>query len=348
MKNHTIQIILTTVFFTIVFAFNAMAQQKTNPCSNSLTAANKAYEAGHFSQCIEILKPCIENLSADVRFEAYRLMALSYINQNDNEKTHEATVNLLRYKPDYRDFPYFDPLEFTKLLAKYDVWALLELGVKGGVNFNSVNPIKNYSVTGSPARFNPRTGYQAGVVAEYFFRKNISLDAAFLFEGINYSRTAENVSGWSQEFAEKLNYFNIPLAGRYYFYKWKDLQFAAELGMQMQMFNATSSNIVLKNNATGENVQNTVEQSKQRSSMVYYALAGLAVKYKLGGGNLCFNARYAYGLSNIVNADKRYDNLDFILANQYVDSDISFNPLYISLGYQFPLPGMYVVMLKKK
>ncbi|MDP1726255.1 MAG: porin family protein [Bacteroidota bacterium] len=348
MKEHTIKNRLTTVFLSVFIAISVSAQQKQSTCSGSLTAANKEYEAGRFSQCVEILKPCIENLSAEVQFEAYRLMALSYINQNENEKTHEAIVNLLRHKPDYRDFPYFDPLEFTKLLAKYDVWALLEMGMKGGMNFNTVRPIKNYSVTGSPAEFSPGTGYQAGFVAEYFFRKNISVDAEFLYEGLNYGRKATNVSGWSQEFTEKLNYFNIPVTGRYYFYRWNALQFAAELGMQMQLFNATNSNIILKNNITGENVQNTIEQSKQRSSTLYYALAGLAVKYKLGGGNLCLNARYAYGFSNIVNADKRYDDLDFILANQYVDSDISFNPLYISLGYQFPLQGLYVVKLSKK
>lgn len=345
MKKNTLISVFTIVLLVTLIP-TASGQQSQNSCRNTLLSANKEYENGRFTECISMLKPCLEHLGSEV-FEAYRLLALCYINLNDEKNAGEAAVNLLKNKPNYRDFPYFDPLEFTKLLATYDVWPMLELGVKAGVNFNSVNPMKNYSVTGSNAEFLPGNGYQAGILAEYYFKKKISLNAELLYEGLSYTRTSADVSGWNQEYKEKMNYFSLPLSGRYYFYQWNKFLFAAELGLQMQLLNATNSNIVLKNNATNENVQNTIEQSSQRNKTLFYVHAGLAVKYKLGGGNLCFNLRYAYGLSNVVNSEKRYENLDFILANQYVDSDIAFNPLYLSLGYQFPIPKLYAVKLRK-
>ncbi len=42
-----------------------------------------------------------------------------------------------------------------------------------------------------------------------------------------------------------------------------------------------------------------------------------------------------------------FDNINFIFASQYVDSDISLNPFYVSLGYQFPLSSFYNVKLRK-
>lgn len=338
---------LTAILTVLVFASQGIAQKKDNSCGNTLNAANREYEAGRFSQCIEMLNPCLKNLDREVVFEAYRLLSLCYLYMDNEKMAKEAAVSLLRHKPNYKDFPYFDPLDFTKLLARYDVWPKLELGIKVGVNFNSVRPIKNYSVTGSDATFLPETGYQAGVTAEYYLKKKISLNADVLFEGLNYTRTAKNVSGWNQEFKEKLRYFSIPLAGRYYFHNGKTLTMAAELGLQIQILKKTNSDIILANPNTGEKIENTIEQDKQRKKMLVYGLAGLTAKYKLGGGTLSANMRFAFGLNNVVNADKRYDNLDFILANQYVDSDFSFNPLYISLGYQFPIPGLYAVRLKK-
>lgn len=310
---------------------------------DNLAKANNEYEAGHFQQCIELLKPIVLQLNTEVRFEAYRLMALSYINQNDNINADKAIVNLLSAKPDYRDFPYFDPVEFTRLLTKYKVWPRFELGVKVGLNSNSINPTKNYSITGSAATFKPGIGYQAGMLVEYFFRDQISVNAELMYEGLNYSRSAPNVSGWQQEFTEKLNYFSIPLSARYYMRKWKELQFGAELGFQIQLLNATNSNIVLNNPSTGEHVENTTQQMSQRNSTLYSGLTGLLLKYTLAGGTLCLNTRFALGLSNVVNSEKRYDNLGFILANQYVDSDINFNLVYFSLGYQFPIPHFYQV-----
>ncbi len=347
MTTHIYKVHLPTLIAVMFIGLNGVAQEKSNPCSNSLSTANKEYEAGRFTSCIEILNPCVSDLANSEVFEAYRLLALCHQALNDEKNTHIGVVNLLRNKPDYRDFPYFDPLDFTKLLVKYDVWPKLELGIIAGINLNSVNPIKNYSLTGSPAEYLPGRGFQAGIVFEYFIRKNISVNTGLLFEGLNYERNAADVSGWKQEYQEKINYFSIPVSGRYYFLERKSLRMAAEIGLQTQLLNGTNSNIILSNNTTSENVQNTIDQSGIRNKTLFYGLAGIALKYKLAGGNVCASVFYAYGFGNVVNADKRYEPLGFIMANQYVDSDFSFNPLYISLGYQMPMARMYAVKLRK-
>lgn len=337
---------LIAVFTLLITAVNCTAQQENNSCYEALKLAEKAYQVGHFTESLELLKPCVGKLEKADVFEAYRLMALCYLSLNDEKMANEAAINLLKHKPDYRYFPFFDPIELTHLLAKYSVWPKLEVGLSTGINFNSVHSLKNYSVTGSSSKYLPSIGYQSGLKVEYNIMKRFSLNSGIYFEGLSYSKTTDNISGWSQTFKEKMRFFNIPVLGRYSFYQKEGLSLAAEIGMQMQMLNSTNSNILHHNSESGERIENTISQSSQRNSKLFYGIMGVALKYKVGGGNVCTNVQYAYGINNVVNADNRYNNLDFILVNQYVDSDFSFNTLYVSLGYQFPIPHMYGVKLK--
>lgn len=338
---------LSVVFTLLIAAANCTAQQENNSCYAALKLADKAYQVGHFTESLELLIPCVSKLEKADVFEAYRLLTLCYLSLNDEKMANEAAVNLLKHKPDYRYYPFFDPIELTQLLAKYSVWPKFEVGLSTGINFNSVHSLKEYSVTGSPSKYLPSVGYQSGITIEYNILKRFSLNSGIYFEGLSYSKTSDNISGWRQTFKEKMRFFNIPVCGRYTFYQEERLSLATEIGMQMQMLNSTNSNILHYNSESGERIENTISQSSQRNSKLYYGLLGVALKYKMGGGNVCTNVRYAYGINNVVKGNKRYEDLDFILNNQYVDSDFSFNTLYVSLGYQFPLPNRYAVKLKK-
>ena len=177
--------------------------QSVHDCGNVLVSANKTYESGHFNECIQMLEPCLQKLMPSETFEAYRLLALSYLNLNDLANTKNSIKQLLRNKPNYRQFPYLDPMPFTKLLAKFDVFPKFEIGAKAGMNVNSIHPIKNLSISGSNATYLSSMGFQAGLTGEFFLKKRVSLSLDVLFQGINYQKNASEVSGWKQEYNEK-------------------------------------------------------------------------------------------------------------------------------------------------
>jgi hypothetical protein len=337
----------TSIFFSflLLVCFCANAQSTQTDCSNVLIAADKDYEAGRFSNCIEKLNNCMNSLAKQDRYEAYRLLSLCYMVTNEDQKANESMVQLLEHKPDYRDYPYFDPLEFTKLAAKYTVWSQLELGLKTGVNINSIRVIENYSINGLGGVYHPELGFQVGIIGEYFFKKNVSVALDLCYEGLNYSKTTIEPSDWTQEFTENLRYFSLPVTGKYYFLNQKGFRISAELGFQVQLLSQTNSTIEFTNQKTNEIIQKTAEQKNQRTNTLLYGLGGIAVYKKIGGGNVFMDIRYAYGFSNVVNAEKRNDNPEFSFTNQYIDSDIAFNPLYISFGYQFPIPQFYKAKL---
>lgn len=324
------------------------AQTDNSGCKIVLNQANKEYDAGHFSSCIDMLKTCIDGLGNENKFEAYRLISLSYLGLNDEKKATEASIILLRLKPDYLEFPYFDPKEFTRIINRFEVWPRGEVGLTVGLNINNVHLLKNYSVSGSPSRYVPQTGYQSGLAFEYFLKKQLSLNIGLFMEGLSYSRKSDNVYGWNQNFKEKLRYFGIPVFTRYYFYNKNKLRISAELGAQLHVLNSTNSHIILNNITTSESFESSLDQHNQRNKSLYYGLAGITLKYKTGEGYLCANIRYAYGLNNVVKRDARFNNMDFILSNMYVDSDFNFTPIYLNFGYQLPITGWNVVRLRKQ
>jgi len=331
--------------FIVFMSFKLSAQNSSTDCSVALKNGYASHESGDFKECINILTPCLNSIPKGVVFEAYRLMALSSMNLSETDNAHEYIVKMLNANPSYRDFPFFDPLAFKKLLDKYEIWAKWELGAKWGLVVNGINPIANYSLTNSEASYNSGMGYQIGLSTEYFLRKNISLGADVLFARSNYSRTAEDVSGWEQEYQERMNYLEIPVQCRYYFFQTENLEIGAELGLQTSILSSTTSNITFTSFETNELKQSTYQADNQRNNLLIAGLGGLVAKYQLGGGKLGLNIRYTNGFSNVVDPDTRYDNLVFSFNNQYVDSDFSFNNLAMSLSYSFPIPNLYSVHL---
>jgi hypothetical protein len=331
------------VIIGICSIFNVNTNAQTNDCDESLVEAYRDYEAGNFEICIERIAPCKNNFSKETTFEAFRLLALCNLQLTQETELHNNIIGLLKSKPEYKNFPLFDPLEFKRTLDKYEVWPRMEVGVKAGFNVNSIRTIQNHSVTGTPAYYSPTLGFQSGIKAEYFIKQNLAINAEVLYEGISYRRTSDDVQQWKQEFTEKLKYVSIPIMVNYYFYETGIWKVSGSVGLQVQSLRNTNSSILLTKIENGREVQRTASQLDQRNKLNFALLAGATVKRKTGGGSIIADLRFGYGLSNVVNPDTRYQNLPFIMDNQYVDSDIAFMPLYISFGYQLALGNMYVV-----
>lgn len=336
--------LLFYLFIFLVISKNLMAQDKS-ACSNALYQANKEYEAGHFSQVLELLRPCLKNgFTTDEKFEAYRLMSLCYIYLTQSDSAKWSAAKMLKQKPSYQKFPYVDPLDFTRLLEAFEVRPKLEFGISAGMNSNNVKPINNFSVSGSPASFLTGTGFQIGGFFEYFPTSKISIVLGCSNENLKYSRKADDVNGWEQTYAEELNLFAIPLSLRYLVFNSKSLRIYPEIGFQAAILSSASANIVMLN-SNDENIQTPIDRFTQRNKLNKAVKAGVQLKYKLGPGDAGFNVSYANGLNNIVIPKRRYDNLEFILGNQYIDSDFKFNTFYYTFSYQFPL--FYSVKTKK-
>lgn len=189
-----------------------------------LEIANREYEAGRLQSCLDMRNPFINSVASDEVYVAYPLISLGNLFQNKSEPAENAAVKLLKRKPDYREFPLLDPVEFTKLLSCYDVWSKLESGLSVSLNVNSIHLLKSYNVINTEGEYKPKTGFRAGVLGEYFLNKRDSLNGALAYESLNYSSYAANVGVNEQTYSENLRYFTVPLSYRYYLKDYKRMR----------------------------------------------------------------------------------------------------------------------------
>ena len=99
--------------FLIIFSASSSAQE----CSDvTLNQARKAYEIGKFSEVLSALHPCIQKgFNEKQKIEAYRLLAMTYIALDSNEKATRETGYLLLINPTY-EANLFDPPAFIRMV----------------------------------------------------------------------------------------------------------------------------------------------------------------------------------------------------------------------------------------
>ena len=108
--------ILLISFMAVVgmlFPAFVMAQQ----CSDvTLGDAKKLYENGKFNEVIRMLNPCLDKgFNEKQKVEAFRLLAMTYIAIDSNDRAAVETGFLLQISPTY-EANLFDPPAFIRLV----------------------------------------------------------------------------------------------------------------------------------------------------------------------------------------------------------------------------------------
>lgn len=142
----------------------------------------------------------------------------------------------------------------------------IKLGVKGGLNFASLNGdnTKDIDVV---------TSFNFGVVSEIALSEKFSFQPELMYSGQGYSFNDNTIA---------LSYLNVPLMGKYYVTKGLSLEAGPQLGFLL----------AAKNEKT-----DVKDAFKTFDFGVNFGLG-----YKLENG-LNFGARYNLGLTNINNLD---------------------------------------------
>ena len=69
--------------------------------------------------------------------------------------------------------------------------------------------------------------------------------------------------------------------------------------------------------------------------MLYSAVAGAGIRYRVPRGVISIDLRANFGLNNIVRSELRYKNPAITSQYYYVDDDFSLNTFSLSAGYYF-------------
>lgn len=98
--------------------FRPSIAQDTVTCENELQQAEAEYIEGSFDEAIRTVLECLEspNVETSQQVEAYRLLALALIRQDELPEARAAIVELLDVNPEYEPDPIADPPAYTALV----------------------------------------------------------------------------------------------------------------------------------------------------------------------------------------------------------------------------------------
>lgn len=118
-------LIVAIILFAPIMMFNAdvakfssaYAQTK-DQCKQQLDKAEEEYQAGKWTEAIELLEQCLkkENVGELERGRAYRILGLVYIAIQLEKEANDAVKNLLIMVPNYKVDPVKDPPSLQKII----------------------------------------------------------------------------------------------------------------------------------------------------------------------------------------------------------------------------------------
>lgn len=326
---------LLIITISIIASLRSEAQ---TTCNNALFEANKLYETGQLQEAIDLLEPCYlgQNIDKEARLDAARLLALCYLFNQDEVMSDGYVRDMIEIQPEYQKYPNIDPQSLKAIIDKYSVESALSIGFTAGVSSNHVRVIKSYSPSNTPSAYSSNIGLTAGIECEYKLGKLSSLRATPSLNLYSYKRELNNVAGNKKVYLENMTSLGLPLVYRKYF-TLKNWNVHTELGIQYNYLVSSFADMQSTKLLDGTMTQSSTKTTPYRNRNLYGGTVGIGATTTLGKGRVGINLSLVSFIPNIAVPDARYDNVDFILDAQYIDSDFSLNSVAINFSYQLPL-----------
>lgn len=318
-------------------------------CGTSLDRAIDLYENASFTEVISLLNPCLEKgLVEEERWQAYRLLALSYLFLNDVENADMAIRKLLEINPRYQPNPGRDPIELIRPLQSYGSYPRFHAGPKGGLSYSIQEITERHLVAGNSDLSRSGlflVGNDFGLTFDLAITPSISFAIEMLYSSRSFGYTAEPQPTIHTEYAEHLSWLNIPLLIRYQFDAGSVRPFIYG-GYSMQALLGASSDFTttvfdLDSNAEpaavrSEYSNNGVRSTTDRRSALNHGLvAGAGILYPLGAGLIMIDLRYEHGLAQLVRPEARFTDNDAVFRFLHVDDDFRIRSFGLQIGYVF-------------
>ena len=165
MSRHILIINIALLAGSLLYALPLHAQ---SGCDKALIEAENLYQSGQLYDISEKLLQCIDTgFDKQQKQSAYRLLALTYLNINQEEKAKNALHRLLLLNPDYAIDKAKDPIELYNLYTQFNVNPVFYAGIRGGVLVSQPLVLHQRSASsiegGTDKYYRPGYGYELGL-----------------------------------------------------------------------------------------------------------------------------------------------------------------------------------------
>ena len=329
----------------LLFSSLSYAQKS---CLNTLREAKDLYEQGLIDEIPGLLADCMESgFTRAQRIEAYKLIILAYLFDDDQFAAEKMMDEFLRKFPEYEVMPN-DPVEFVYLLESYKTSSFYSVNLTFGPTFT--NPViqeqfSTQDVTNTEYKNTTGTGFHIGLGVSRNLFKSINGNIGFFYSTYNYSflettrfQVSEEDFTETENLAEeRLTRIDIPLTVTYIIGK-GNLHYFARLGGSVGIVTNVDLSLSRSHSELDNSISNPdIDFSNYRRSMDYAIVIGGGFEYKIPRGYLVLDLRYKLGLSDITLSEKRHD--DPLLYSRYfhLDDDFTLNNFTVAVGYHFSI-----------
>jgi hypothetical protein len=344
--SHKTLIIKTFSLVAGILFFADISLFSQDDCSLKLQEAQKYYDQGMIDEIPNILSPCIETgFTRAQKIEAYKLIILSYLFNDDQFEAERTMVEFLKKFPEYEIMPN-DPVEFVYLYESYRTTSVFSFGLLAGINLTNpriIEPYTVFDINNVTLENIMKPGFQVGLGIGRYISKRMLMNLEFYFTENQYSFTDKlkmplaggNDAINSVSYNEKIYKAEFPLTFTY--------EFSIK---KVHYFFRTGASVAKITKATGTPSRRYSEElppvtgeksdiTDYRNTILYSGIVGGGFRYKIPKGVISLELRANIGLNNIVKSDMRYNNYELYSKFYYLDDDFSLNTFSLTAGYYF-------------
>lgn len=328
--------IISTVIILLAFSLFGKAQTS---CVQNLRDARNAYDEGKLQALPELLTNCIENgFNKEEKVEALRLVTLSYLFNEDQQRAETAYLRLLKIDPEFRPSEESDPTELLILAENFDTDPKFFFGIKGGASYNFIQSqpefVHNRQALGA---YEFPIGISGGLFFQYPINDKFSanLEAIYSFRNTFLSRPIGSTES-SNFFTidETQQWIEFPLLVNYKL-PWVN-KFLLEATGGPSFHYLLSSNLNTRGSGTD---LNNLDMFSYRNQFNMSGILGMRANFKeLGANFITVELLFQYRILNEVNQDAMSEEVRLQLATSstYTDFQYKGHALWLRLGFRFP------------
>jgi hypothetical protein len=325
------RVFIILILFIITFSSVLKAQED---CSFTLSKAQKLFDAGTIEQIPQMLQPCIDNgFSDDDKLQAYKLIILSYLFDNNIKEAEKAMLNFLNKNPEYEILPT-DQAEFIQLFNTYNTVPLVAIGGIFGINNSNAYAtlLRGGATILNPGTYQSTgTSFQGGLAFRRYLttRIDLNLEAIFLQSSYQYSKPGSGILAESETFTEAQTRIEFPLTGIYNFKSWNKITPFIRGGLNFSYLLSSVGTLLVQTPAIPKLYSNqNISLLSSRIPLQIGEISGIGLAYNLPHSYLILDVRYNIGFRNQVNTKPYSENI-------YTDNDFKINNLYYSISYYY-------------
>jgi len=330
------------IFFStsILFFQTVTAQQG---CNQALDAAQELFTQGIIEDIPQLLIPCIDSgFNSQQRIEAYQLLTLSYIFDDNQIAAERVMLEFLNRYPQYK-LNGDEPFEFTHLFEQFKVIPAWSIGGGAGMNLSMVNvsePFGVHNLNQSSASFDSYgTGLNVSFRVHRYLANNLEWIGELQLRQNRFTYNNTTFDFLRTSFTERQTVLELPLSISYTFFQTSNFRPFLRLGIAPAFTLrsiGTFENEYLDNShfdQTGADV----DILDFRNRFHLNAIAAGGIRLNLGAGYLNVDVAYYAGAFNQVNEETRMsESSEPLFRYFYIDDDFTLNNLVISASYVVP------------